>query len=140
MWVLSVLTALIAASGHSGLSALLPSPATIYAISPASPIAYHDHLSRRRPHMPSDTPKWNDTDFSLGSMIRRTGVASGGADERKVDLRTFCLRLIQRYQFVAGQENALFSMVSFDSEEDSFSFFFPTLFGSSWCLGGGEED
>lgn len=46
------------------------------------------------PHLPM-TATWEDTDFSLESVMRPFDIA-------KTDLRTFCVRLIQRYSYALG--------------------------------------
>lgn len=85
---LLVLAALINRSGPNGLSALLPPPGLSISI------ANSDRLPQAiQPHMPL-TKTWRATDFNLRAVVRW--------HEEQVDLRTWCLRLIARYQYTSG--------------------------------------
>lgn len=78
-----VLSAVVAASGPAGLSALLPSP--------PSDVDTKDAVVDV-PHMPL-TKDWRTTDFTLRAIV---------PDVETIDLRAWCLRLLARYQYSLG--------------------------------------
>jgi hypothetical protein len=89
-----LLSALINRSGSAGLSSLLP-PAGI-ALAIAEPLSV-----ALQPHMPLTTT-WQATDFNLRIVVR--------SHEAEVDLRTWALRLLARYQHASGA--SLLSLLS----------------------------
>lgn len=81
-----MVAALIGASGESGIEAFMP-PA--HATIPSA-------AEKAEPaHLPL-TSDWRKTDFSLAS------VTAQGGGQRGASLRTWCARLVQRYQYVLG--------------------------------------
>lgn len=104
-----VFTALISASGVAGLSAVLPSPDDHLVLPqshiPTSPSS-NPNLINLQPHMPL-TRTWKDTDFSLPSVVALTNPSDPLS---AINLRTFSLQLIARYQWVSASTNALFTM------------------------------
>lgn len=95
-----IIAALLNASGRSGISAFLPSAETIVRIPSSS-----SNLGSRA-HLPL-TEKWRDTDFSLNFVL--------GPGNRNISLRTWCTRLIQRYQYVLGSTPSAFYKVEYAS-------------------------
>ncbi|EPQ31660.1 uncharacterized protein PFL1_00993 [Pseudozyma flocculosa PF-1] len=94
-----ILAALIGASGTSGIERFMPPsyakmPAT-EAIPAASPPSSSSPPLKHVPHLPL-TSSWRETDFSLDKAL------PAGAAQSGMSLRTWCARLIQRYQYVLG--------------------------------------
>jgi hypothetical protein len=84
-----IITALIGASGMSGIDKFLPE----HHAETASEL--HSDAVTSPPHLPL-TSDWTTTDFSMTHAIPK---GSLGAD---MTLRTWCTRLIQRYSYVLG--------------------------------------
>lgn len=84
-----MITALVAASGQSGIDKFLPLDTA-----EANREAYSKDRATP-PHLPL-TSDWTTTDFSLASAIPE------GALKHGMTLRSWCTRLIQRYSYVLG--------------------------------------
>lgn len=83
-----IITALIGASGTSGIDKFLPDHHA-----EADPKKYPNALTSP-PHLPL-TSDWTTTDFSISHVITKGLPAN-------MTLRTWCIRLIQRYSYVLG--------------------------------------
>lgn len=94
-----IIAALLNASGRSGISAFLPSAASTVRVPEDS-----DRLGSLA-HLPL-TERWRDTDFTLPSIF-------GDIGQREISLRTWCTRLIQRYQYVLGSTPSTFYKVEY---------------------------
>ncbi|CBQ71672.1 conserved hypothetical protein [Sporisorium reilianum SRZ2] len=97
-----LLAALLHASGGSGIAAFLPPASALLSIHPE-----FEHLGSKA-HLPL-TEHWHTTDFSLAAVL---ALAPHG---RQVSLRTWCTRLIQRYQYVLGATPSTFYKVEYAS-------------------------
>lgn len=84
-----MITALVAASGQSGIDKFLPLDTA-----EANREAYSKDRATP-PHLPL-TSDWTTTDFSLASAIPESSLKHG------MTLRSWCTRLIQRYSYVLG--------------------------------------
>lgn len=84
-----IITALIGASGISGIDKFLPDHHA-----GADSASYSDTLTGP-PHLPL-TSDWTTTDFSMLNAIPK------GSLPANMTLRTWCVRLIQRYSYVLG--------------------------------------
>lgn len=93
-----IITALIGASGNSGIDKFLPS-ADIKMSSISGSGA-----GAGPPHLPL-TSDWLTTDFSMPGAIPKASTRPG------MTLRTWCTRLIQRYSYVLGSVGADFYKV-----------------------------
>ncbi|SPC66684.1 uncharacterized protein UHOD_02171 [Ustilago sp. UG-2017b] len=97
-----IVAALLKVSGRSGISAFLP-PSTATLRVPAD----FDSLGSRA-HLPL-TEQWRETDFSLSSILAQP------QGTKEISLRTWCTRLIQRYQYVLGSTPSTFYKVEYAS-------------------------
>ena len=91
-----MINALVTASGSLGLSAFFPPNETYYE-TPAwrrdtRPPAYIPP-----PHLPV-TSTWEEADFTLENVM-----AESAAPGEAVHLRTWCMKLLSRYQYVSGE-------------------------------------
>ena len=93
-----IITALIGASGESGIDKFLPARDA-----DAVPEVYSKTMTSP-PHLPL-TSRWVTTDFSMSSAIPNSSIT------RDMTLRTWCIRLIQRYSYVLGSTGADFYKV-----------------------------
>jgi len=103
----SVLKALVRASGDLGLSALLPPPDRYY-----QPKAERPSLNDVPPHLPFST-EWQLVDFSLASVFA-SGFWTG---ENGVNLRAWVQRMLERYRYVIGKHlctRSRFGLTLFD--------------------------
>lgn len=97
-----MLAALLNASGRSGISAFLPPPTSTVRIHP-------DSTNRNsKAHLPL-TSHWQQTNFSLTSILPSHPHAV------ELSLRTWCTRLIQRYQYILGSTPSTFYKVEYAS-------------------------
>ncbi|THY01187.1 hypothetical protein D6D03_05982 [Aureobasidium pullulans] len=93
-----IITALIGASGISGIDKFLPHhQAEIDS-------GLHADALTLPPHLPL-TSDWTTTDFSMTSAIPKGSLKTG------MNLRTWCTRLIQRYSYVLGSVESDFYKV-----------------------------
>ncbi|TKY86618.1 hypothetical protein EX895_004257 [Sporisorium graminicola] len=97
-----ILAALLHASGASGISAFLPPPSATLHVAPS----FIDLGSRA--HLPL-TPDWRTSNFSLASIL------PPHPQGKQISLRTWCTRLIQRYQYVLGSTPSTFYKVEYAS-------------------------
>lgn len=97
-----IVAALLNTSGRSGISAFLP-PSTATLRVPTN----FDNIGTRA-HLPL-TESWRETDFSLSSILPHS------QGTKKISLRTWCTRLIQRYQYVLGSTPSTFYKVEYAS-------------------------
>lgn len=111
----SVIQALIAASGTSGLSAFLPSPDRYFA-SPSSSSQSSDPIPP--PHL-SLGSNWQAIDFSLPSSLALWASPHSSpsphtypSSARGISVREWTLQLLQRYRFVVGDTRSQFHMLS----------------------------
>ncbi|KAH0404395.1 hypothetical protein KCU89_g1170, partial [Aureobasidium melanogenum] len=93
-----IVTALIGASGQSGIDKFLPHADTDVVAG-----TYANSLSRP-PHLPL-TSDWMTTDFSMLHAIPK------GSLQANMTLRSWCIRLIQRYSYVLGSAESDFYKV-----------------------------
>ncbi|KAI5195540.1 hypothetical protein E4T39_08167 [Aureobasidium subglaciale] len=91
-----IITALIGASGQSGIDKFLPNPYTELVSETQTP------AQSRPPHLPL-TSDWKTTDFTLTEAIPK--------DSIHMTLRAWCIRLIQRYSYVLGSVESDFYKV-----------------------------
>lgn len=87
--------ALVKASGLRGLSAFLPEPDSAYTLNSAS--TSHFTKTNSYPPILPLTDTWQDADFSLEAVMRDQRI-----DNRKVQLRLWCLQLLSRYLYITG--------------------------------------
>jgi len=94
-----VITALVKASGETGLDAFLP-PVTRTLPSLAGKIAASN--ASDVPHLPL-VDRWEDGQFALREVMH---------DSRDMNIRSWALRLLQRYRFVIGETPSYFAMLT----------------------------
>ncbi|KZW02608.1 hypothetical protein EXIGLDRAFT_759733 [Exidia glandulosa HHB12029] len=85
-----IMNALVAKSGELGLEALLPA---------RNATAVPRTAEFNPPPMLARTPRWQDADFSLSSVVPTDG---------QLDLRSWTLQLLHRYRFVIGSTPSRF--------------------------------
>ncbi|GAK63288.1 uncharacterized protein PAN0_003c1492 [Moesziomyces antarcticus] len=103
-----IMAALLTASGEAGISAFLPPHSALINV-PAS----SDKMGSRS-HLPL-TESWRATDFSLNSVLHMSSELAPASETRRISLRTWCTRLIQRYQYVLGATPSTFYKVEYAS-------------------------
>ncbi|SPO22909.1 uncharacterized protein UTRI_01587 [Ustilago trichophora] len=102
-----ILAALLNASGRSGISAFLPPPSATVRVNE------NFETLGSRAHLPL-TERWRETDFTLPSILSTPHHATQHAG-KEISLRTWCTRLIQRYQYVLGSTPSTFYKVEYAS-------------------------
>ena len=100
-----ILAALLTSSGPSGIAAFLPEPSVTMRV----PSSFAQLGSKA--HLPL-TARWSDTDFALAAILPHSQPQQQD-HEVVVSLRTWCTRLIQRYQYVLGATPSTFYKVEY---------------------------
>lgn len=102
---LSVIMALVTASGTLGLNAFFPPKETTVTAPELGPgNGYPKFLPP--PHLPL-TPTWHEADFSLANILSTTALPG-----EQVDIRQYCMRLLSRYLYLDGKPMSMFSLLT----------------------------
>lgn len=101
-----IIAALLNASGRSGISAFLPPASAVVRVA-----ADFANLGSRA-HLPL-TDQWTHTDFSLSTTLPPPPSAEHDGASQLISVRTWCTRLIQRYQYVLGATPSTFYKVEY---------------------------
>lgn len=95
---MTVITALVTASGPLGLSAFFPPRGVTFANEAQG--LFPKYLPP--PHLPL-TPTWAEADFSLQNVLSTTALPN-----EVVDLRLYTMKLVSRYQYLSGESTPRF--------------------------------